>query len=474
MPEQTFLHKTKPLIYQVEAIDYICNNKEIALFDEQGLGKTKIVIDALCDDMKNNIIEGVLVIAPMSLLYNWEQEVDKHSFLIPIVLKGGEREVRYKYLTGANFYITNYESVIAELDRIKRFCKSRKMAIVLDESARIKNPKTRTAQSIFKLKPYGYKKIIITGTPVANKPVDLWSQFYFLDGGKCLGDNYDIFRLKCSDKNPLYEDNLNDIRTRVDSCSIRRTKDKVLKLPDKLFKNIYVKLASKQQIIYNKLRDEMLIEIKNIDGKLILDNSENILKRLLRLVQVASNPFLFDKGYNETPQKFIEIDNILNEIIPKGEKAIIWSSFVENIAILKNRYKKYNPLVIHGDVPIVERTHYVKKFQEQEGNKILIANPSAAREGLTLTRANNAIYLDRSFNLTDYLQSQDRIHRISQTKICVIYKLIAKNSIDEYVDMVIDFKKDIANFIQGDNNSIKDDSKEFLINKKHIMAMLGG
>jgi SNF2 family DNA or RNA helicase len=474
MSGQIFHHKTQPLLYQVEAIDYISKHNEVALFDEQGLGKTKIVIDALCNDMKNNVIEGVLVIAPMSLLYNWEQEIEKHSYLIPIVLKGGEREIRYKYLTGANFYITNYESVVVEIDRIKRFCKSRKMAIVLDESARIKNPNTKTAQSIYMLKPFSQKRIIITGTPVANKPVDLWSQFYFLDGGKCLGDNYMLFRSKCNENNDFYEDNLNEIRIRINNCSIRRTKNKVLELPEKLFKNIYVKLASKQQIIYNKLRDDMLVAIKNIDGKFILDNSENILKRLLRLVQVASNPFLFDKGYDETPQKFIEIDNLLEEKTNKGEKAIIWSSFVENIFILKNRYKNFKPLVIHGDVPIVERTLNVRKFQEQDDNKLLIANPSAAREGLTLTRANNAIYLDRSFNLVDYLQSQDRIHRISQTKVCSIYKLIAKKTIDEYVDMVIDFKRDIANFIQGDSNTIKEDSKYFLLNKKQIMDMLGG
>ncbi|KKK77202.1 hypothetical protein LCGC14_2855970, partial [marine sediment metagenome] len=89
--------------------------------------------------MKNKDIEGVLVIAPMSILFNWEQEVSKHSFLIPIVLRGTKREKRYKFMTGANFYITNYEAVISELPRIRRFCKSFNVAIVLDESARIKD-----------------------------------------------------------------------------------------------------------------------------------------------------------------------------------------------------------------------------------------------------------------------------------------------------------------------------------------------
>jgi len=176
---QNFNSKTLALPHQIDAINYIYKNNEVALFDEQGLGKTKIVIDALCIAMKEGTIEGVLVIAPMSLLYNWEQEVCKHSFLIPIVLKGSAREKRYKFLTGANFYIINYEAVIAENQRIKRFCKSRSVAIVLDESARIKDPKTKTAQAIFQLAQYSTKRIIISGTPIANQPYDLWSQYYF-------------------------------------------------------------------------------------------------------------------------------------------------------------------------------------------------------------------------------------------------------------------------------------------------------
>ena len=106
--KQKYELKTEALPHQVEAIDYINRHNEVALFDEQGLGKTKIVIDSLCASMKNGEVEGVLVVSPMSLLYNWEHEVTKHSFLIPIVLKGTEREKRYKFLTGANFYITNY------------------------------------------------------------------------------------------------------------------------------------------------------------------------------------------------------------------------------------------------------------------------------------------------------------------------------------------------------------------------------
>ncbi len=470
---QVFEPKTNALPHQIEAVEFIKKQQEVALFDEQGLGKTKIIIESLCWSMKQGEIEGVLVVAPMSLLYTWEHEVLKHSFLIPIVLKGTKREKRYKFMTGANFYITNYEATIAELQRIKRFCKSRKVAIVLDESARIKDPKTKTAQALFELRQYSTKRIIITGTPVANKPFDLWAQFFFLDGSKILGNDFDNFKSKYNENSSNYKELLDELKVTISKHSIRRCKNDVLELPEKRFINVYVDLNGKQLELYNKLRDELKIEVQDTDGNISLDEAENILKKLLRLTQIASNPSLIDKGYNEIPAKFEKLDNLLRDIVVKDEKAIIWTCFVENITILKNRLRQYNPLVIHGEISIKNRMNFVNIFQESDKNKVMIANPAAAREGLTLTKANNAIYLDRNFNLVDYLQSQDRIHRISQTKECNIYKILATNTIDEYIDKLIDVKRDIAGYIQGDSKSLKSESLEFLLNKSEILRALG-
>ena len=471
--KQVFEPKTQALPHQLEAIDFIKKHQEVALFDEQGLGKTKIVIESLCLSMKQGEIEGALVVAPMSLLYNWEHEVLKHSFLIPIVLKGTKREKRYKFMTGANFYITNYEAIIAELLRIKRFCKSRKVAMILDESARIKDPQTKTAQALFELRQYSLKRIIITGTPVANKPFDLWAQFFFLDGGKILGDDFDNFKSKYNEKSSDYIESLHELKTTITKHSIRRCKNDVLELPEKRFINVYVDLKGKQLEIYNKLRNELKIEVQDIDGNISIDEAENILKKLLRLTQIASNPSLIDKGYNEIPAKFEKLDNLLKDIASKDEKAIIWTCFVENITILKNRLREYNPLVIHGEIPIKDRMNFVNIFQESDKNKVMIANPAAAREGLTLTKANNAIYLDRNFNLVDYLQSQDRIHRISQTKECNIYKILARKTIDEYIDRLIDVKRDIAGYVQDDFEFLETESYEFLSNRQELLRILG-
>ena len=471
---QRFDPKTSPLPHQLETINFIIKNAIVALFDEQGLGKTKIVIDALSLDMQENKIQGVLVIAPMSLLLNWEQEVEKHSYLLPIVIKGSKREKRYRYLTGANFYILNYESVIYELQRVKRFCKSRKVAIVLDESARIKDPESKTAQSVFQLSKLSVKRIIISGTPIANKPYDIWSQYYFLDHGSLLSDDYKSFKSKFNIKNVEYKKNLEELHECINKNSIRRLKEDILLLPEKVYSNVYVELSGKQLDLYESLCDELKIEITNYQGEVIIDESEAILKKLLRLTQIVSNPYLIDKSYNETPVKFSKLDELVNNIIAMNEKIVIWTSFVDNIRLLKNRYKIFSPLEIYGETSIKERAEHVNIFQNSEKNKIMILNPSAAREGLTLTRANNAIYLDRSFNLVDYLQSQDRIHRISQEKECTIYKLIGKDTIDEYIDKYMEVKSDIAKFLQGDKPKIENRVFRFFNNKTHILKALGG
>ena len=468
--------KTKPFPHQVEAIEYISNRVTVPLFDEQGLGKTKIVIEALCNNMEQGIIDGALIICKKHLIGNWKDEIETHSHLKYIVLRGNANEKGLKFMGYSHFYIINYESVIGEVERLKMFLKIRKMAIVLDESHKIKNPNAKTTKATLDLKDLAKKRIIITGTPIANKPLDLWAQFYFLDNGNLLGNSFKKFEkmysinLK-SDYLPEQKDRFNNLREIILSNSIRRLKEDVLELPEKIYIEKYVQLEGQQKKIYNQLKKELYIEITNIDGEKIIDKSDELLKKLLRLAQIASNPFLIDKAYNETPAKFPLLDTLIESILEQKEKVIVWSCFVDNIRVLYKRYKKFGSLMLYGDIPIEKRGEIVKQFRNNDGFMILIANPAAAREGLTLTSANNAIYLDRNFNLADYLQSQDRIHRISQTKECKIYKLIAKNTIDEYIDEIIYKKHKLAEYVQGDIDNIV---IEQYLTKEEILSILGG
>lgn len=470
--------RTDAFPHQIEAIKFISGeeNKEIALFDEQGLGKTKIVIDSIASDIHNNILDGAIVICKKSLIGTWISEVKKHSHLLVIAIYGTSRERGITATTDAHFYVTSYETLTPELARIKQLLKIGKMAVILDESHRIKNPESVAAISAFEISQFAIKKIIISGTPVANSPQDLWSQFYFLDNGRTFGNDFFKFKSDLCPASPrkgLSKDDikkLEKLREMIKPVSIRRLKENVLELPDKRYENIIVNLEKKQREIYDHARQELMVEIKDIDGSLVIKEIDNILEKILRLVQIASNPILLNPKYQEEPGKISSLKKILSEIFDRSEKAIVWTSFIDNIPVIKKLFPESNPLVIYGGTPIEMRNKNVERFQNEEKHRLLIANPSAAREGLTLTAANNAIYYDRTFNLVDYLQSQDRIHRISQQRNCNIYKIIADDTIDEYIDEILNRKSSIASFIQGDRE--KDHIRE-AFSKTDILRYLG-
>lgn len=470
-----FLSKTKALGHQVEAIEFIKEHKKVPLFDEQGLGKSKIVIEALCDNLKSRRIDSVLVVCKKTLLKTWQNEILKHSHLRSNVISGDKKSRGRSFMHFSHFHIINYESLVQELERIKIFLKLYKFALVLDESAIIKNPSSRITKSIFEIRNLAAKKIIITGTPIANKPEDLWSQFYFLDNGKTLGNDFKNFKnrfhikLKGEESLKEYEEELSKLGNRINKISIRRTKD-VLELPEKIYLNKYVSLAGKQKRMYDNLRKELYLDVEGTNESIIKEKVDNYLVKLLRLTQIASNPSLINKRYNDTPSKFSKLDQLLKDIL-KEEKAIVWSIFRGNIKSLKKRYESYGALTLFGEMSIVDRDIVVEKFVNDNKYRLLIANPSAAKEGLTLTSANNAIYLDRSFKMDDYIQSQDRIHRISQKKKCKIIKIIAKGTIDEYTDEILEKKYLLAQFTLGDIKTL--DTKEEFLSKERLLEILG-
>ena len=188
---------------------------------------------------------------------------------------------------------------------------------------------------------------------------------------------------------------------------------------------------------YVAYRDELAYEY-DTDGVVEIDNVESILQRLLRLVQCASNPALIDGRYEHDPAKFPLLLGMCREFIT-GSKLIIWTGFVDNVNWLAAKLADFDPVCIHGSLPMHQRNQAVHSFTNSS-NLVLIATPGAAKEGLTLTVANHAIFFDRGFSLDDYLQAQDRIHRISQTRECFIHNLIANETIDEWVDVLLTAK----------------------------------
>ena len=181
----------------------------------------------------------------------------------------------------------------------------------------------------------------------------------------------------------------------------------------------------------------------------ILDESSDTIKRLLRLVQITSNPRLLDDSYEDLSAKDILLDKTIAKIMDRDEKVIVWSIFTGNVDQFCKKYKNLNACKITGKMSVEDRNKSVAAFKKGDA-KVLFATPQSAKEGLTLTVANNAIFYDRGFNLDDYLQAQDRIHRISQKKDCHIYNFIVENSIDEWIDVLLNAKQRAAFLAQGD------------------------
>ena len=469
-------HKTKPLPHQIDGINYIQNNSEVALFDEQGLGKSKMVIDAIVNNIRDNVLDGAIIVCKKTLLQNWKDEIEIHSYLKVTLVDGNIQSKFRSFLNRTEFYLVCYESVHSLLPILQMLEESYRLAVVLDESQKIKNPSTNVTKSVLELSPQSKKRIIITGTPIANHPEDVWSQFYFLDQGKLLGSDYSQFcekygidyrKTKMSD----YEPKLDELRELITSHSLRRTKE-ILSLPEKEYEDIYLDMAPYQEQLYQMINKKVIEELSLDKNREIVDLSsiDNELVKLLRLIQISSNPKLVEFNYDGDNPKLDYIDLMLQKITDEGEKCIIWTSFISNIEIMQKRYHKYNPAIVHGGIDIDHRNRDIRKFKTDPNCKIMIANPAAAKEGLTLVSANHAVYLDRAFKMDDYLQSQDRIHRIGQTKKCHIYKLICKNTVDEYIDDILQKKELVLKFTVGDIDHIPADA----LSIDYLIKILGG
>ena len=465
-PRLTTRHQAYP--YQLDAVQAVRDLPYAAIFHEQGLGKTKIAVDLMLFWLVEDLVDTVFVVTKKTLVQNWTDEIGAHSFVTPRVLSGNRRQNSIALNSPVLIYIMNYEVISANLDLVAAFLRTCRTAVILDESQKIKNPKSHLTECFLSIAPDFTRRIIMTGTPVANRPFDIWSQIAFLDEGKALGSSFEEFRigldlpkppptrlespelLRVGREEPGYASRLGAVFEKIKDFCVRETKQSAgLELPDKTILTCSVELAPEQAQIYASYRDNLSYALQGFGGSTI-DEAPDLLKRLLRLVQCASNPFLLDESYQEQPGKFTRLLELLQEIEVRRKKVIIWSSFVGNVEWLTQRLQHLGPERIHGQLPIVTRNESIRRFKTDGSCRVLLATPGAAKEGLTLTVASHAIFFDRSFSLDDYLQAQDRIHRISQEEDCFVYNLIAKGTIDEWVDSLLHAKFQAAQLTQGD------------------------
>ena len=480
--EPPFVAREKAFTFQVDAVEAIKNLPYAAIFHEQGLGKTKIAIDLALTWISSKSLDSVLIVTKKSLVENWLQEIRTHSFLAPKVLGQDRRANFFCFNSPARIYLTHYEVCRSEEKRLKLFQKTRRLGVICDEAQKIKNPNSILTKVMFGLAPGFLKRVIMTGTPIANRPYDIWSLIWFLDQGRSLGSNFEEFRTDFDLSNALATDvqkeagfrsRLGSLYTKIQSFTVRETKSSVdIELPQKEIHTVFTDFEPRQKEMYFAFRDDLRATIRR-DGRELVDSAEDILKRLLRLVQVASNPSTIDESYRLIPGKFTALTRILQESQRAQTKAVVWSSFIENVDWLHRALREYNPVKLHGKMSIDVRNAAIERFKTDATCRVLIATPGAAKEGLTLTVASYAVFFDRSFSLDDYLQAQDRIHRISQTRPCHVFNLIMRDSVDEWVDMLLASKHVAAQLGQGDIDATEYDRKmsyDFAIMLKGVLG----
>lgn len=458
LKEPSLVAKYNAFPYQKEAFNAVKDLEYAAIFHEQGLGKTKIAIDILLYWLESTSIDTVLIVTKKQLVQNWIREFKTHTAIKPSILDTDRNSNYYVFSGPARVVITNFELLVSEKERFLLYLKTRNVGIIIDESAKLKNPTANLTQTFFELAPLFKRRIIMTGTPVANRPYDIWAQVYFLDQGASLGTNFNVFKKTTDLSNKLssneyikdeFENCVYAIFNKIASFSVRETKNSgIIELPDKKYIREEAEFSKEQECLYDRICEEIKVEVLK-DGEIIEDDSSAIVKRLLRLVQVASNPRLVDESFHGLSAKEVVLNTLLEHIISSGEKCIVWTNFIENVEYFTKKYSEYGSVKIHGGMKIVDRNQSVERFRTKD-YQILFATPTSAKEGLTLTMANHVIFYDRGFSLDDYLQAQDRIHRISQEKTCYVHNIIINGSIDEWIDVLLQAKQNAAFLAQGD------------------------
>ena len=447
------------LQHQEEALVAMRDLPYGAIFHEQGLGKTKIAIDLVLYWLEKKSVDAVLIVTKKSLIKNWTDEFRVHSHIRPRVISQDQRSNFYIFNSPARVLLTHFEVVRTERRMLELYLKTRSVAIIIDESAKIKNPNSALTKAYFELAPLFAKRFIMTGTPIANRPFDLWAQIFFLDQGQSLGRDFEGFRSKLDLSNSLstnlekraeFEGQLGEVFSRIEKFAVRKTKKSAdLKLPEKSVHAIQTDWEPRQSELYQGIRKELRAVVIH-SGIPTEDRADSLLKRMLRLVQVASNPAMIDSSYHAKPGKFEFLLDILSAAFEKNEKAIVWTNFTENADWLRKNLDRFGATQVHGKLPIDVRNQHIENFKKDPEVRVLVATPGSAKEGLTLTNANHVVFYDKGFSLDDYLQAQDRIHRISQTRPCHVYNLVMRDSIDEWIETLLESKLLAAQLAQRD------------------------
>lgn len=469
--------KTEMFDYQREGVKWLINNPNSLLLDRPGLGKSLQIIYTAEELKQQKEVEHCLIICGINALKsNWKREIQKHSNLDCVVIgervnsKGRvvyapvkERAEQLYNKIDEFFVIINIESIRDNtvIDAIRN-SKNNFDIIVLDECHKAKSPTSDQGKNLLKLAKVGRYHYGLTGTVLVNSPLDAYVPLKFIGEEKSTYTNfknyYCVFGSMFGHQQIIGFKNIGELKSQIASCSLRRTKD-LLSLPPKVIVPEYIDLDDEQMKFYSNIQDGVLDEVNKVEIK-----KSSLLGLVTRLRQAATCPTVLTDKYMKNVKLERAMD-LIEEIVSNGEKVIVFSTFKEPLYQLLSslRANKYDgALLCTGDQPDSEIDSNIKLFQEEPDCNIILCTTSRMGTGLTLTAASYEIFIDSNWTFRLEEQCEDRAHRVGTTKSVIIYKLIAKNTIDERIQNILVKKRGISDYIIDDKYNEDDEIKELL------------
>ncbi|MBD2012801.1 DEAD/DEAH box helicase [Microcoleus sp. FACHB-53] len=422
------------------------------LADDMGLGKTPQLIAFLLHLQEQGVLEEpTLVVCPTSVLGNWEREVKKFGSSLKVIVHHGDKRLKGKAFARAvkdkQLVITSYPLVYRDATTLEDISWQ---GVVLDEAQNIKNSSAKQSKAARELKA-GFR-IALTGTPIENRLSELWSILDFLNPGYLGNQQFFQRRFAMPIEKFGDRDSLQTLRSLVQPFILRRLKtdkDIIQDLPEKQEMNIFCGLSAEQATLYQKLVDESLIEIESSEG---IKRRGLILTLLLRLKQVCNHPAQYlkekDLGAAKRSGKLLRLQEMLEEAISEGDRALIFTQFAEWGKLLQPYLEKqlgWETLFLYGSTKKQQREEIVDRFQnDPEGPRILLLSLKAGGTGLNLTRANHVFHVDRWWNPAVENQATDRAFRIGQTRNVQVHKFVCNGTLEERINDIIESKKQLA------------------------------
>ena len=465
--------KTKPYKHQLTALEKSWNKETYAYFMEMGTGKTKVLIDNMSMLYDKGKIDGALIVAPKGVIKTWyEQELPTHLpdhienvtvLWQPNITKGQQEKLEslFEIETSLHILVMNVEAFSTDkgMKFASKFLNSHRVLMAIDESTTIKTPTAKRTKNIIGLSKHAKYRRIMTGSPVTKNPLDLYTQCEFLDPFHLDHASFYSFRNRYAVMKSMHVrgrtiqvvhafQNLGELSDKLQGFSYRVLKEDCLDLPPKNFTKRHIVLTSEQRKIYEQMKKTALA---TLNGK--VTSTVTVLTQLMRMQQITCGHFTADDGSTQLipNNRTTELMNVLEET--EG-KAIIWANYQKDITnIIEGIVKEYGPGSVvdyYGLTPQDERQDNIRKFQSDPKCRFIVGTPSTGGYGITLTTANTVIYYSNGYDLEKRLQSEDRAHRIGQTKSVTYVDIICEDTVDEKITKALRKKINIASEVLGE------------------------